>query len=112
VSNLVKDYSPDAIRATLLSHHYRYPWECFPPDLEAATALIDLFAHIRQLVGRSAEGEDLMLRNRFKAAMDDDLNTPAALDLLRHAAKQVTEDQNLATGTEILRLTSVLGLCV
>lgn len=30
VSNLLKDYSADAIRIVLLSHHYRYPWECFP----------------------------------------------------------------------------------
>jgi len=96
----------------LLSHHYRYPWECFPADLEAATTLIDLFAHIRQLVGRNAEGEDLLLRNRFRAAMDEDMNTPAALELLHHAAKQVAGNQDVNTGAEILRLTTMLGLCV
>ncbi|TMC64982.1 MAG: cysteine--tRNA ligase, partial [Chloroflexota bacterium] len=30
VSDLLKEHSADAIRITLLNHHYRYPWECFP----------------------------------------------------------------------------------
>src|SRR5438445_601118 len=37
VSNLLKDYSPHAIRIMLQNHHYRYPWECFPADLQHAT---------------------------------------------------------------------------
>src|SRR6266581_2455654 len=37
VSDLLKEYSADAIRLTLLSHHYRHPWECFSEDLHSAT---------------------------------------------------------------------------
>ncbi len=112
VSNLVKDYSPDAIRVTLLSHHYRHPWECFPADLRAATEAVELFHHVRALVGRDAKGEDTMLRDRFKVAMDDDLDTPEALLLLKQAAEKVIATHNMETGAEVLRLTNVLGLCI
>src|SRR4051812_28118213 len=45
VSDLLKKYSANAIRVTLLNHHYRYPWECFSADLEVATETV---AHFRQ----------------------------------------------------------------
>ncbi|HLZ63739.1 MAG TPA: cysteine--tRNA ligase [Ktedonosporobacter sp.] len=112
VSDLLKTYTPDAIRLVLISHHYRYPWECFPADLEVATETVELFQHVRSLAGRELSGEDTMLRNRFKAAMDNDLNTPEAVQLLRHAAEAVVQHENLATASEILRLTHALGLCV
>jgi cysteinyl-tRNA synthetase len=112
ISNLLKEYSADAIRLTLLSHHYRHPWECFSEDLHSATRTIELFQHVRHLVGREAEGEDTMLRHCFKAAMDDDLDTPQAVALLKEAAEKVVKDSNLQTSSEILRLTDVLGLCV
>jgi L-cysteine:1D-myo-inositol 2-amino-2-deoxy-alpha-D-glucopyranoside ligase len=112
VSDLLKTYVPDSIRLVLLNHHYRYPWECFPSDLEVATETIELFRHIRSLVGSPLRGEDTVLRNRFMAAMDNDLNTPEAIQLLRHAAEAVAKNQSLGTGSEVLRLTTVLGLCV
>jgi L-cysteine:1D-myo-inositol 2-amino-2-deoxy-alpha-D-glucopyranoside ligase len=112
VSNLLKDYSADAIRLTLLSHHYRHPWECFAEDLAVATQTIEQLQHVRRLVGRDATGEDSMLRHQFTAAMDDDLDTPQAVVLLKEAATKVIAEPNLETGAEILRLTGVLGLCV
>ncbi len=112
VGNLLKEYSADAIRLTLLSHHYRHPWECFSEDLHSATRTIELFQHVRHLVGRTTNGEDTMLRHCFKAAMDDDLDTPQAIALLKEAAEKVVKDFNPQTASEILHQTSVLGLCV
>ena len=112
VSDLLKTYTPDAIRVVLQHHQYRYPWECFPDDLQVATETVELFQHVRSLVGREPAGENTTLRNRFKAAMETDLNTPEALLLLRKAAEAVAQNHDLDTGTEILHLTSVLGLCV
>src|SRR5579883_2087410 len=109
VSNLLKDYSADTIRVLLQGHHYRFPWECFPEDLAIAAETVNNLQRVRQLVGDHADGENVMLRNRFKAAMDTDLNTPEAILLLRHASKQALQDQDLNLGAEILRLTAVLG---
>jgi cysteinyl-tRNA synthetase len=110
VSDLLKEYTPDAIRFALQSHQYRYPWECFPADLKSATETVGLFQQIRKLVGRDDKGEDQVLRCRFKAAMENDLNTPEALLLLRQAAETVIANHNPDTGAEILRLTTMLGM--
>lgn len=112
VRNLIKDYSADAIRTVLLNHHYRYPWECFPQDLDGATETVELFQQVRTIVGRQPRGGDELLLDRFKAAMDNDLNTPQALLLLRQASETVIVNHDENTGAEVLKLTSVLGLCV
>ncbi len=112
VSNLLKDYTPDTIRVVLQQHHYRMPWECFPADLQGAAHIVETFQQVRTLVGHDAQGSDEVLRNRFKAAMENDLNTPEAILLLKDAAEHSLTTHDLNTGAEVLRLTSVLGLCV
>lgn len=112
VGNLLKDYSADAIRVMLQSHHYREPWECFPEDPRVAEEIVGRFRRVRSLVGRDASGEDVTLRNRFKVAMDDDIDTPNALCLVREAAETALAQHDTNVGTEVLRLTTVLGLCV
>ncbi len=110
VSDLLKEYSADAIRVTLLNHHYRYPWECFPEDLQVATETVGLFQQVRSLVGEQTGGTNSLLHGQFTAAMDNDLNTPQALLLLRRAAETVVANHDTNTGAEILRLVRVLGL--
>ncbi len=110
VSDLLKTYNADAIRITLLNHHYRYPWECFPEDLQVATETVTLFKQICVGVSEQHSGVDTMLRGRFRAAMDNDLNTPEALLLLRQAAEAIVTKPDLNTAAEILRLARVLGL--
>ena len=110
VSDLLQRYSANAIRVTLLNHHYRYPWECFPEDLQVATETVELFQRVRALVGEGVDGTDSLLHDRFIAAMENDLNTPQALFLLRQAAEAVVANHDLNTGAEIVRLVRVLGL--
>lgn len=112
VSDLLKSYSPDTIRVVLQNHHYRHPWECFAEDLQSAAETVELFQHVRSLIGQDLKGEDTMLYNRFIAAMDDDLDSPTALLLLREAAEKVATTHDRNTGSEVLRLTGVLGLSV
>jgi len=112
VSDLLKDYSADAIRVMLLNHHYRYPWECFPADLRVATETVGLFEQVRTIVGKQVDGTDSLLHGRFVAAMENDLNTPQALLLLRQAAETVVANHDVNTGAEVLKLIKVLGLRV
>jgi L-cysteine:1D-myo-inositol 2-amino-2-deoxy-alpha-D-glucopyranoside ligase len=111
VSDLLKTYSPDAIRITLQNHHYRYPWECFPEDLQVATETVALFQQVRDIAG-GQDGKDHLLHGQFIAAMENDLNTPQAMFLLRQAAESVAVNHDVNCGAEILRLTRVLGLQV
>jgi cysteinyl-tRNA synthetase len=112
VSDLLKDYSADALRVTLLNHHYRYPWECFPEDLQVATETVGLFEQVRSLVGAQVDGTNSLLHGMFLAAMENDLNTPQALLMLRQAAELVVVNNDINSGAEILRLVRVLGLRV
>ncbi|HVB25167.1 MAG TPA: cysteine--tRNA ligase [Ktedonobacteraceae bacterium] len=112
VRNLIKDYSADAIRTVLLNHHYRYPWECFSQDLQGADETVEFFQQVRTIVGRQPQGHDELLLDQFIAAMDNDLNTPQALLLLRQASEAVIANHDVNTGAEVLKLTAVLGLCV
>ena len=112
VSDLLKDYSANAIRVALLNHHYRYPWECFSEDLQVATETVGLFKQVGILVGNRVDGTDNLLYGLFVAAMENDLNTPQALLLLRQAAETVIVNDNVNTGAEILKLVRVLGLRV
>jgi cysteinyl-tRNA synthetase len=112
ISDLLKIYSADAIRVTLLNHHYRYPWECFPEDLQVATETVELFKQVRGIVGEHSQGVDPFLLSRFQSAMQNDLNTPQALLLLRQSAETVIANQDKNIGAEILQLSRVLGLRV
>ena len=112
VRNLIKQYSANAIRIVLLNHHYRYPWECFVEDLDIASQTDKLFQQVRKMVGPNLTGEDHMLHSRFIVAMDNDLNTPEAVLLLKHGAREALETKNRNIGSEVLRLATVLGLIV
>ena len=69
-----------------------------------------LFQQVRTIVGKQTNGEDTMLRHRFTAAMDIDMNTPEALLLLKQAAETVVVNNDTNTGAETLKLAKVLGL--
>lgn len=116
VSNLLKEYTPDAIRLVLQSHHYRYPWECFPEDLKIAAETAHTLQQLRTLIGNTLTDEHnedtTLLHNCFVSFMDNDLNTPEAVLLLRKAAKNALEARDVTLGSEVLRLSRVLGLTV
>jgi len=64
------------------------------------------------MVGTQSDREDVMLRDQFVAAMDNDLNTPQALLLLREATEAAVANHDVNSGAEILGLVKVLGLQV
>lgn len=73
VQDLAKNYSANAIRYYLLSHHYRQEWEYKPEEMKVAadkTALIE-----KNLTEGPVSPEIL-------EALANDLNIPLALDLL------------------------------
>jgi L-cysteine:1D-myo-inositol 2-amino-2-deoxy-alpha-D-glucopyranoside ligase len=94
VRDLLRERSADAIRVLLLSHHYRDVWEWAPAELEAAAARAERLA--RAAAGPDRGGDAC---ERFRAALLDDLDTPAALEALDEAG-----------GAPLRRLAGVLGL--
>ncbi len=91
VRELLAHYSPDAIRLCLLRHHYRRPFEYRVEEMEVAARDAEaLQAAVRRGGDPAAATADQgnlpgpveEVRNRFVAALADDLNTPLAAQCL------------------------------
>jgi L-cysteine:1D-myo-inositol 2-amino-2-deoxy-alpha-D-glucopyranoside ligase len=116
VRDLLKTWSPDGIRLYLASHHYRKPWSHSDQELEAAEQL----AHRLRRAVTATRGTGTRLdpsgaRAAFNAAMDDDLNTPAALATLERLAEETLQaadaGHNVSAAQEALRaMGRVFGL--
>jgi cysteinyl-tRNA synthetase len=75
--------SPAALRIYLASHHYRRDWTFSWAGLEAAGRFADRIAALPSGASPSAD-----LLRAFNAALDNDLDTPAALGILRKAVRE------------------------
>jgi L-cysteine:1D-myo-inositol 2-amino-2-deoxy-alpha-D-glucopyranoside ligase len=93
--DLLRTYSADAIRLYLLGHHYRQVWEWAPWELEAAAGMAGRLA----LAAAAADSADTGQRERFVEALNDDVNTPAAIEVLE-----------TVSGAPLRELGGVLGL--
>ena len=70
VSELRKEWDPRAIRLAVSSHHYRHSWEWDDALMPAAQARLERWL---------AAGEGSGALDAVRAALDDDLDTPAAV---------------------------------
>jgi L-cysteine:1D-myo-inositol 2-amino-2-deoxy-alpha-D-glucopyranoside ligase len=89
VGELLDRWQAVAIRTALLAHHYREDWEWTTEDMPRAAARLEAW---RKGSGQSEqslgdEGDDPAL-DAVRRALDDDLNTPAALAALDDLASR------------------------
>jgi L-cysteine:1D-myo-inositol 2-amino-2-deoxy-alpha-D-glucopyranoside ligase len=116
VHDLLQTHSPDAIRAYLLSHHYRSVWEYDESGLDNATARVERYtaASRAEPVAGGHPLDALPYRDRFTAALDDDLDTPSALavlDELTDVLLAAAGKQDLVAAQGVLReMAGVMGL--
>jgi L-cysteine:1D-myo-inositol 2-amino-2-deoxy-alpha-D-glucopyranoside ligase len=108
VSDLVKVADPRVIRLALMRHHYRTGFEWYEADLEEGTALL----HRLLVAARASDGPDPRpFAERVRAALDDDLDAPRALDAIDDLASAVLSgggDKNAPVA--LVELGSLLGL--
>ena len=119
VRNLLTQYTPDAIRLLLLSHHYRQPWEYFEKEMRACAELAGTLAR-SAILATGASTADLAAietdersnraRRDFIAALENDFDTPRAIAILRELAEETTEANAYARATTLADLSGVLGL--
>lgn len=121
-------YSPLAIRYLLLSVPYRKQLNFTFEGLQGAESTVERLRNFRGLVGESSGGAgsspkvlafvEKALRD-FEAAMDDDLNTSAALAAIHDLAREINtvvanagllEDDKTAVLDAIEKFDSVLGI--
>jgi L-cysteine:1D-myo-inositol 2-amino-2-deoxy-alpha-D-glucopyranoside ligase len=116
VRDLLRSWSPDAIRLYLAQHHYREVWSHNLEELERAEGLA---RKLRQAVtignGTGVPLDPSWLQTAFTQAMEDDLDTPAALRALERAAEEIVAasraGREVQAGQEVLRRAAqVIGL--
>ncbi|MDA8340884.1 MAG: cysteine--tRNA ligase [Actinomycetota bacterium] len=104
VTDLRAEHEPAAIRLALLAHHYRFDWEWTDEALAAAEARLAAWraAPATPTAAGTADGAsgDPALEE-VRAALDDDLDTPAALTAL---------DAHAGAGRPVDRAAALLGI--
>jgi len=116
VRNLLKHWSPDALRLYLGQHYYRLKWNHDPDQLADAAQLAEKLRAAVTVAG--GEGDPLHVAGAeadFTAAMDDDLSTPSALGTLASLADDVLAAARAGRRVEagqalVRRLAHVFGL--
>jgi L-cysteine:1D-myo-inositol 2-amino-2-deoxy-alpha-D-glucopyranoside ligase len=116
--DLLEAYSPDGVRLYLAQHHYRQPWAHHEQTLERADKTAQRLRAATMVVSTSATAAGLETdtwHTAFHTAMDNDLQTPQAIEVVsqlahailqaHEAGRQVTQAQQcLRTCAHILGL--------
>lgn len=112
--DLLQEFSADALRIYLASHHYRQEWEHNLEELERAGELAE---RLRQAIGRDSPQGDRFdptwAQSDFVEAMNDDLDTKQALQTLEQLAQAILKSQgeDIKDAQNMLRqLAMVFGL--
>jgi L-cysteine:1D-myo-inositol 2-amino-2-deoxy-alpha-D-glucopyranoside ligase len=116
VRDALNDFSADALRLYMFSHHYRSPWEYRDEEVDEWARLAE---DLREAVdfpayGIEQEVDVAILSERFFHALEDDLDTPSAIDALKAIATAILEapeEDDVREAQATLReLSDILGL--
>ena len=112
VHELVRRHPPEALRYALLSAHYRQPLDWSDSLIEQSVRTLDrLYGTLRDLADVDAAAS---IPAAVEAALDDDLNTPAALAELARIAGEARRTQDADARArlkgELLGAGAALGL--
>ncbi len=115
VRDLLKEAPGEAIRYALLSSHYRQPLDCSAHGLQQARRSLDrLYRTLGDLEGATDGGDPSDFLEKFYAALQDDLNTPAAFAelfrLARMAQNETTPSTRGALKNALLQAGALLGI--
>ncbi|HUS16080.1 MAG TPA: cysteine--tRNA ligase [Chloroflexia bacterium] len=116
VDQVLREHSANALRLAILGRPYRAPWEYSGGDVPVAEQIAEAIA--QALAVQTSDGVPAKtdgLRERFRAALDDDFNTPAAIAVLSDLAARIlrgaASGQHPRPAQALLReLSGVLGL--
>jgi L-cysteine:1D-myo-inositol 2-amino-2-deoxy-alpha-D-glucopyranoside ligase len=115
-SNVLERNSSDAFRLYLFSHHYRSEWEYMDDEIdEWETLARDMYEAVES-PSYAVGGESLNVDrhvDHFMIAMDEDLDTPAAIGHLRAITGEILSADDTDTSgaqRDLQTLAGILGL--
>lgn len=108
VRDLIREHNSDALRLYLSSCHYRSSLEYDPGQLAEADRLATALTEAASLPAGSSRHIDVAgHRERFLDRMNDDLDTPGAIAVLRDLGETI--EKEAAGGREVRPLQGLLG---
>ncbi len=118
IRDVLKVYDAETVRYFLMSGHYRSPLNYSDLNLQQARASLErLYTALRGVAdGQEQAALSAPFDERFKAAMDDDFNTPEAYSVLFDLARDLnrTKQESVSDASALAaclrRLGGVLGL--
>jgi cysteinyl-tRNA synthetase len=112
IRDVLEKYDPETVRFFILRAHYRSPLNYSSMHLDdAKSALSRLYTALRGLDAVDIEVDwEQSPASTFKAAMDDDFNSPEAIAVLFELANQVNKSGSLKEASLLKTLAGVLGL--
>ena len=90
VDALRKEWDPRAIRLAIIAHHYRREWEWTSDLMPVATRRLEAWS------SASTGTDDASLLRDVRGRLDDDLDTPGALNAIDDAVKSGVSVRNAA----------------
>ena len=113
VNEVLKKFDPEVIRFFILRAHYRSPLNYSDQHLEdAKLALTRLYTSLKDIsaveVDENSYWDDPRAA-KFRAALDDDFNTPEAMSVLFDLASDLNRDHSVATASLLKSLAATLG---
>jgi cysteinyl-tRNA synthetase len=112
IREVLKQYDAEVVRFFILRAHYRSPLNYSDVHLDdARSALSRLYTALKGVVPE-AGGIDWNepYAAKFRAAMDDDFNTPEAIATLFELANEANRTRSARTAGQLKALAGVLGL--
>jgi len=115
IREVLKKYDAEVVRFFILRAHYRSQLNYSDAHLDdAKSALGRLYTALKRLdvttVERAAIDFNAPYAQRFKAAMDDDFNTPEAMAVMFELANEVNKTNSMLLAAQLKLLGGLLGL--
>jgi cysteinyl-tRNA synthetase len=112
IRDVLKEYDAEVVRFFILRAHYRSPLNYSAQHLDdAKQALARLYTALRGLALMDVAIDwQHPAASKFKAAMDDDFNTPEAMAALFELVNDVNKTRDLASAALLKSLAGILGL--
>jgi cysteinyl-tRNA synthetase len=112
IREVLKQYDAEVVRFFILRAHYRSPLNYSDQHLDDAKgALTRLYTALRNVPPQAAAIDwNDAYAGRFRAAMDDDFNTPEAMAVLFELAAEANRSKSAMSSGLLKALGGILGL--
>ena len=111
IRDLIKKYGQSLIRLYIFSRHYRDDMDFSENDISLQKPLLDLIRLTQFRVSNVTHQDIAALILEFVNSLDDDLDSPQALDKLNKICLEVKNGKDI-TGADFNRLCNILGIVV